>query len=41
MIIGSLIALICVAQGNIAGAVVALAFGGLFHAMLGGHNGNQ
>lgn len=41
MIIGSLAALICMTQGNSDGAIVALAFGGLLHAMTGGHNGNK
>lgn len=40
MTLGAIVALICVADGNIGGAVVALAVGGLFHAMFGGHNGD-
>ena len=38
MTLGALAAIICVADGNIGGAVVALAISGLFHAALGGHN---
>jgi hypothetical protein len=41
MTLGALVAIICVIDGNIGGAVVALAIGGLFHAMFGGHDGNK